>query len=218
MDRTLTDRQLELLNFIRAYSAENGEAPTLMEMAQALGVSDVKGVSQHVARLELKGYIVKTARRHRSIELVSPEDQLNSVPVYGKVAAGLPIDIAAHVERMLTIPDGLFRVMPDFLLMVSGDSMEDIGIYDGDLAGIKRSRTAQHGQIVVAMVDTDEMSREERKECGLNNTGITIKRLAISGNRLQLKSENREKNYAPIIVKPERVRIEGRYVGLLRNA
>ena len=218
MDRNLTDRQLELLNFIRAYSAENEEAPTLMEMAKALGVSDVKGVSQHIARLVLKGYIVKTAHRHRSIELVAPEDQPNSVPVYGKVAAGLPLDIAANIDRMLSIPDDLFRIRPDFLLEVSGDSMVDVGICDGDLAGIKRSRTAQHGQIVVAMVDTDEMSREERKECGLNSSGITLKRLVISGAKIQLKSENRAKNYAPIVVKPERVRIEGRFVGLVRNA
>lgn len=218
MDRNLTDRQLELLNFIRAYSAENGEAPTLVEMAQALRVSDLKGVSQHCERLEQKGYIVKTARRHRSIELVSPEDQPNSLPVYGKVAAGLPIDIAANVERMVSIPDNLFRIKPDFLLEVSGDSMVDVGIHDGDLAGIKRCRTAQHGQIVVAMVDTDEMSRDERKECGLTNNGITLKRLAISGNKLLLKSENREKGYSTLIVRPERVRIEGRYVGLLRNA
>ena len=217
MDRNLTDRQLELLNFIRAYCAENGESPTLLEMAKALRVSDVKGVSQHCERLERKGYIVKTAHRHRSITLVSPEDQPNSVPVYGKVAAGLPIDITANIDRMVTIPDDLFRIRPDFLMQVTGDSMVDIGIHDGDLAGIKRSRTAQHGQIVLATVDTDEMSREERKECGLNTSGITLKRLSISGSRLILKSENKEKNYAPLVVKPERVRIEGRFVGLVRG-
>ena len=185
-------------------------------MADALGLSDVKNIYEHVLRLEQKGCLARKPGKRRSIELLSVED-LGGVPLYGKVAAGLPLDIAANVERMLTIPDGLFRLKPDFLLQVSGDSMVDIGIYDGDLAAIKRCRSAQHGQIVVAMVDADEMSREERRECGLTNTGITLKRLTILGSKLWLKSENREKNYAPLVVRPERVRIEGRFLGLVRG-
>jgi repressor LexA len=130
----------------------------------------------------------------------------------------LPIDITANVDRMVTIPEDLFKTWPDYLLKASGDSMIDAGIFDGDMVAIKKCETARHGQIVVVLVDTDEMSREERKECGLSSSGITIKRLTVSGNKLLLKSENRDKNYAPIIVRPERVRIEGRYVGLVRGS
>ncbi len=212
----LTDKQLKLLNYIRAYCADNGAGPTLREMAECLRVKDLKGIREHLDRLERKGFIARNDQYQRSVVPVPIED-IGAVPVYGKVAAGLPIDIAANVERMVSLPDNLFRIRPDFLMLVAGDSMVDIGIYDGDLAGIKQCRTAQHGQIVLASVDTDEMSREERKECGLNTSGITLKRLAVSGNKLLLKSENREKNYAPLVVRPERVRIEGRYIGLVRS-
>ena len=216
MSKTLTPRQQDVFAFITSYEAKNQFTPTVREIAKALKLASPRSVSDHLRGLEEADAILIRKGKHRGIQILLREEE-KLTPVYGKVAAGLPIDIAANVDRMMKIPDDLFRIRPDFLMQVSGDSMVDIGIYDGDLAGIKRCRTAQSGQIVVAMVDTDEMSREERKECGLNNTGITLMRLAISGNRLQLKSENREKNYAPIIVKPERVRIEGRYVGLVRG-
>ncbi len=196
--------------------AEHEYAPSYEEMRKAMGIRDLKSIHEHIQKLQEKGALIHHKRKHRSIELKSIED-LDDVPVYGKVAAGLPLDIAAEVERMVTIPDGLFRVRPDFLLQVGGDSMEDIGIYEGDLAGIKRTRSVQPGQIVVAMVDVDEMSRDERAECGLSSTGITLKRLAASGSRLLLKSENKAKGYAPLVVKPERVRIEGKFVGLVRG-
>ncbi len=211
-----TPRQQDLLDFIRSYVEEHDEAPSYREMADALGIKDIRGIYEHVLQLEQKGYVSRQHRQRRSIVLL-PTPDADAVPVYGKVAAGLPLDIAAEVERTVTIPDGLFRVRPDFLLQVSGDSMVDIGIYDGDLAGVKRIRSPQHGQIVVAMVDVEEMSRAERAECGLNSTGITLKRLSVSGSKLLLKSENKAKGYMPLVVRPERVRIEGRFVGLVRS-
>lgn len=217
MTKPLSPRQTDLVNFIRGYVAEHDCAPSYQEMLDALGLKDIKNIYEHIQRLEQKGILIRHKRKHRSIEL-RPVDEWDQVPVYGKVAAGLPLDITAEVERMVTIPDDLFRVRPDFLLKVSGDSMIDIGIFDGDMAGIKRCRSANHGQIVVAMVDVDEMSREERAECGLTNTGITLKRLAISGKKLVLKSENKTKGYAPLVVQPNRVRIEGRFVGLVRSS
>ena len=209
-----TKRQQDVLDYIRAYYNEHLCSPTVREITAGLGLANHKGIRQHLQLLEAKGYLEIRHGLPRGI-VVTPQG--NEVPIYGKVAAGLPLDITANVDRMVTVPDGFFRVKPDFLLEISGDSMIDIGIYDGDLAAIKRVKSAQNGQIVVAMVDTDEMSREERKECGLSNTGITLKRLAVLGNKLMLKSENKEKGYAPIIVRPERVRIEGKYVGLVRG-
>ena len=213
-DNAPTKRQQDVLDFIRDYYNENLCSPTVREIASGLGLSNHKGIRQHLSLLEAKGYLEIRHGIPRGIAVIP---QGNEVPLYGKVAAGLPLDITANVDRMVTIPDGLFRIKPDFLLEISGDSMIDIGIYEGDLAAIKRVRSAHSGQVVVAMVNTDEMSREERKECGLNNTGITLKRLAVSGNRLLLKSENREKNYAHLVVRPERVSIEGRFVGLVRG-
>ncbi len=214
--KPLTQRQRELLDFIRGYFTENGMAPSLREMADALGVNDLKGVRQHLERLERAGHITRLYGLRRAVQVVPDSDSPN-IPVYGKVAAGLPLETISNMDRVMSAPEGWFKTRPDFFLEVSGDSMEDAGILDGDLVAVKRIKNAQPGQIVVAMIDTDEMSREERKECGLNNTGITLKRLAISGNKLMLKSENKLKDYAPLVLKSERVRIEGRFVGLLRG-
>lgn len=216
MIKPLTRRQQDVFDYICQYERKHLRMPTFREIAGSLKLASHNSVTEHLKAIEAAGWLTVSRGKHRGIQIVNRQDE-DQIPIYGKVAAGLPIDIAANVERMVTIPDGLFRVMPDFLLTVSGDSMVDIGIYDGDLAGIKRTRSPQSGQIVVAMVDTDEMSREERKECGLSNTGITLKRLVVSGSKLLLKSENREKNYAPLVVRPERVRIEGRFVALVRG-
>ena len=216
MTKVMTPRQKDVYDYLCRYEQRNGRMPSYREIGQGLRLASPRSVSLHLQGLVKAEMIRIQPGKHRAIELLHTNDE-NEVPVYGKVAAGLPLDISANVDRMVSIPDDLFRIRPDFLLEISGDSMIDIGIYEGDLAAIKRVRSAQSGQIVVAMVNTDEMSREEHKECGLSNTGITLKRLSISGNKVLLKSENRERNYAPLVVRPDRVRIEGRFVGLVRG-
>jgi repressor LexA len=198
-----TLRQLQVLEFIRLRLAQSGGAPSLGEIAQALGVH-LNAARKHVQALEAKGLLARAARQARGIRLPAalPEPAL-SLPLVGRVAAGSPILSDGNVEASFNIDPALFRPRPHFLLRVEGDSMIGIGIDDGDLIAVHRTPVAEIGQVVVARLDDE----------------ITVKRLARDEHgQWLLRSENPA--YAPIRVDPalREFAIEGRYVGAIKRA
>jgi len=123
------------------------------------------------------------------------------LPVIGRVAAGVPIDSVAHIEKTVPVRAELFSAKPDYLLRVQGDSMINVGIYDGDLLAVRKSETARDGDIVVARVEGE----------------VTVKRLVSGPAGIQLRAENPA--YAPILIDdPSEFFIEGHAVGVIRTA
>ena len=225
MSLKLTARQQEILNLIKAAVDRTGFPPTRAEIAAALGFKSPNAAEDHLRALARKGAITLTAGASRGIRLVedaevaagspvtttagkSPAsigvslgDSLRQLllPVVGKVAAGSPILATEHIHRELSIDPSLFEQQPDYLLTVKGQSMQNIGIMDGDLLAVKRSPDARNGQIVVARIDDE----------------VTVKRFNRRGRIVELLPENDE--FSPIIVSDENdFAIEGIAVGLIR--
>lgn len=213
MAKPLTHAQQRLLDLVRSYTAKHGMAPTLREMADGLGMSDLKNIREQLERIEAAGYITRLSHLRRGIRLKNTG--LPEVPVYGKISAGQPLDWVSDFDETLTVPPGWFRQTPDFFLRVSGDSMIDEGILHDDLVGLKRTQSPRSGQIVAVHIDTTEMSRAELREAGVLG-GLTLKTLQITRNKVILHSANQARGYAPMTLHPDRVRIEGLYVGLVR--
>lgn len=196
MAEELTDRQQQVLAFIRDYRAAEHTSPTLMEIAQAFGLASPNGVRRHLKALECKGHIRLRPGRSRNIELLHGI----GLPIIGQVAAGSPIEAIENTEKVIEVPQAMFRLRPDYLLRVRGDSMIDAGIHDNDLIAVKKQTTAHPGQIVVARHDDD----------------VTVKELWIDNGDVVLQPANNA--YKPIRIPAEQVVIEGVYAGLVRDA
>ncbi|MBT3046270.1 MAG: transcriptional repressor LexA [gamma proteobacterium symbiont of Ctena orbiculata] len=195
----LTPTQDRTLAFIRRYLKRRGYAPSLIEIAEGIGISSKGTAHRHVQALAEAGVIRLIAGRKRGIELADEEAlSKTSLPLLGRIAAGQPIEAIAGQER-LELND-LFG--PDrYALQVKGDSMIDAGILDGDLAVIERCDTADDGAIVVALIDDQE---------------ATLKRLRrLKSGRIKLIAENPE--IPPMIYAAKRVRIQGVLVCQLRR-
>lgn len=203
---TLTVRQQQILDFIRARIDGDGVPPSLAEIAQAFGFADPSSAQHFVGVLVAKGVLLREPGKRRSLRLAEATASQKAgsalrIPLIGRVAAGRPILAQDHVERTLLLDPDLFRPRADFVLRVQGDSMRDAGILDGDWVAVQRSAEARNGQIVVARLDDE----------------VTLKRLRQSADGVELWSENPA--YAPIRVDPRRhsFAIEGIHVGLIRN-
>jgi repressor LexA len=212
----LTERQQQILDLVRSEIVRTGFPPTRAEIARALGFKSANAAEDHLKALARKGAIELTAGASRGIRLApSPEEAARLgllghaahavaqllIPLVGRVAAGHPILAAEHVEREIGIEPSLFSQTPDYLLRVSGLSMRDAGILDGDLLAVKKSPEARHGQIVVARLGEE----------------VTVKRFSRMGNRIELLPENPD--FAPIIVGPDDdFSLEGIAVGLIRTS
>jgi repressor LexA len=206
MSLRLTSRQSAILAFIRECMEGNGHAPTLEEIGRQLGLAHVSAVSKHLRALEAKGHLTIAPNRPRGIRLkedpetIDPE--LLEVPLIGRIAAGEPLHSEAHVERRVRLSAGLFRLKPDYLVRVVGDSMRDEGILDGDLVGLHATPVARHGQVVAARVGGDR---------------FTIKRLYRKDGVIRLLPNS--PGYRPIDPDPtEEFAVEGLFAGLLRTA
>ena len=204
MSLTLTHRQAAILEAVRQHLAETGTAPTLQEIGAAVGIGHVSAVFKHLEALEKKGYLIRDPSRPRGIRLIearAERDDLLRLPLVGRVAAGQPILNEGETETFLHVDEALFRLRPDYLLRVQGDSMRDDGILDGDLIGVRITPDAYHGQTVVAR---------------LGDEGITVKRLHRTATELRLLP--RSVGHAPIDPDPdEDFAIEGVYCGLIRR-
>ncbi|KFN40981.1 transcriptional repressor LexA [Arenimonas oryziterrae] len=202
---TLTERQREILDFVTAFIERERMAPTLAEIAAAFGFSQARSAQQHLQAIQAKGHLsllegkARGIRVHGKASLRGKRNDLLSLPILGRVAAGVPIGAAADFDGQLRVDRTAFSPMPDYLLKVKGESMRDDGILDGDLVAVQRASDARNGQIVVARLEDE----------------ITIKRLKTDGRKILLLPRNPE--YAPIVVpRGADFAIEGLYCGLVR--
>lgn len=197
----ITERQREVLDFIKNYISSHKYPPTIREISEYFGIS-VKGAYDHVKALERKEYIHSNNNRSRTIEVVGEEEddvpRVVMVPVLGNVAAGQPLFAEENHDGAVAVPQEYVKSgCRHFALNVKGDSMQDAGIIDGDIAVFAQQPTARNGDIVVAMVED----------------AYTLKRFYKEKNRVRLQAENPA--YPPIYT--QNVRILGRLVHLVRT-
>lgn len=203
--KELTTRQNEILNYIKKYIATHGYPPTIREIGMALDVSSPATIHAHLANLEKKGFIRKQETKNRALELLvenefEPKNELIiEVPLLGKITAGSPIEAIEHPDETFALPSYLVPKNKDvFTLNVSGTSMINAGILDGDIVIVERQNTARNGQIVVAMTDENE---------------VTLKTFYKENGFFRLQPEN--DTMEPIIL--DNVTILGIAIGLYRK-
>jgi repressor LexA len=199
----LYKRQRQILDFINQYIQKNGFAPSLTEIASALGVSSLATVHEHLAAMAKKGVIKRFQGAVRGIEIVNPESArlTNGVelPVLGFIAAGSPIEPYTDPHASMAVPPGMLSGKKrSFVLQVKGNSMVEEGILDGDYVVIEQKETANNGDIVVAI---------------LENGFATLKRFFKEATRIRLEPANSQ--MSPIFAK--NVRIQGKVVGVVRR-
>ncbi|WP_374376364.1 transcriptional repressor LexA [Dongia sp.] len=243
----LTRKQRELLQFIQDRLGETGVSPSFDEMKDALGLKSKSGVHRLITGLEERGFIRRLPHRARALEVMRlAEDQVGArpapaaapaapvadnsrrgftpsviqgdftpsipgamvaqsahtvqLPLYGKIAAGTPIEALRDHSNSVDVPAGMLGRGEHYALSVEGDSMIDAGIHDGDTVLIERCENADNGTIVVALVDNNE---------------VTLKRLRRKGDSIALEPAN--PNHKTRIFGPDRVKIQGRLIGLMRQ-
>ena len=197
----LTPRQAEILALRQEYIYDEGYPPTRMEIAEAFGFRSPNAAEEHLRALERKGYIELLQGSSRGIRVLESEMEPEGIPVVGRVAAGEPILAQEHVEDHYPVDPALFHPRAHYLLRVRGMSMKDIGIMDGDLLAVHRTRTAQNGQIVVARLDDE----------------VTVKRFRRRGSIVYLMPENEDFEPIRVDLRQQSLDIEGLGVGILRN-
>lgn len=243
----LTKKQYELLMFINRRLAQDGVSPSFEEMKDALGLKSKSGIHRLISGLEERGFIRRLPHRARALEVMKRPEEMSigeapepvsdvagesltgrsrfsptvirgdfkaalpgapaaaeaeavELPLYGRIAAGTPIAALRDQETTVGVPASLLGSGEHYALEVAGDSMEDAGILDGDTVVIQRCDTADNGAIVVALVD---------------NIEATLKRLRRRGASIALEPAN--KTYETRIFGPDRVKVQGRLVGLIRR-
>lgn len=196
--KKLTNRQSEVLDFIKSFIDIHKYPPTIREIAQNFEIS-VKGAYDHVKALEKKDVISCDTNRSRAIEVCSDDNdnEILSIPILGHVAAGIPLMASENFEGYLSIPSDMLNRGDYFALNVKGDSMINAGILDGDTALIKHKQTAENGEIIVAMIDD----------------AVTLKRFYKEKNRVKLQAENDA--YTPIYT--QNIKILGKLVKIFRD-
>jgi repressor LexA len=195
--RDLTRRQEEIFNLIREWIETTGLPPTRAEIAQHFGFSSPNAAEAHLKVLAKKGVLELLPGASRGIRLPGG----GGLPLVGRVAAGSPILAQENIERHYQLDAAMFSPRADYLLKVSGMSMKDAGILDGDLLAVHRSAEARAGQVVVARIGDE----------------VTVKRFHKRGHIVQLLPENPD--FAPIVVdlKRQELAIEGVAVGVIRS-
>jgi len=195
----LTPRQTEVLAFIKRYIDDTGYPPTRADIAAELGFKSANASEEHLKALARKGAIEMIPGTSRGIKL--PEN--HGIPIVGRVAAGNPILAEEHIEEYCELPATFFNPAADYLLQVRGDSMLEIGILDGDLLAVHRTRNINNGDIIVARIEDE----------------VTVKRFNKGRNKHQVILEPENKDYSPIEVdlRHQEFEIEGLGVGILRH-
>jgi len=225
----LTRKQHELLRFIQVRLEESGISPSFEEMKEALDLKSKSGVHRLISALEERGFIRRLPNRARALEVLrQPEDanpkpaktapatpareattrapavgvpanDVIEIPLHGRIAAGVPIE-ALEGQSSLPVPAALLGSGDHYALEVSGDSMVEAGILDGDFALVKRTNTARDGEIIVALIRGEE---------------ATLKYLRREGGMIRLDPANGA--YEPQIYGPDEVEVQGKLAGLLRR-
>jgi repressor LexA len=196
-------RQSQILDFIRQHIQATGSAPTLRQIADAIGVSSLATVHEHLAALENKKLIKRKTGKTRAIELVDADIGFSQegmeVPILGYIAAGAPIEPYTDPNASIAIPSAFVSGRKrTYVLQVKGESMIEAQIRDGDFVVIEQAEAANNGDIVVALLD---------------NGMATLKRFFKEATRIRLEPANAK--MSPIFVK--NVRIQGKVVGLIRK-
>jgi repressor LexA len=201
----LSKRQEDILAFIKEEVRAKGYPPSVREIGEAVGLASSSTVHGHLARLESKGLIRRDPTKPRAIEILDstptniPTQNVINVPIIGKVTAGLPITAIENVEEYFPLPLSFAPADENvFMLEIMGDSMIEAGILDGDYVVVKQQRTANNGDIVVAMTEEDE---------------ATVKRFFKEKDHFRLQPEN--STLAPIIL--QSVSILGKVIGVYRH-
>lgn len=201
----LTDRQKDILQAIKELIANNGYPPTVREIGQVVNLHSPATIHFHLTKLEEKGYIKKGSSKNRTIEVLVPNEYLQkndgviSVPLLGKVTAGTPIEAIEMPDEFFALPSNLVGNKKEvFTLKVSGESMINVGIYDGDIVIIEKQNTARNGDTVVAMTKDNE---------------VTVKTFYKENGYFRLQPENDTMD--PIIL--DEVTILGKVIGLYRK-
>lgn len=209
----LSPKQLEVLEFIRRFSAERGFPPTRGEIAAGLALKNRQGIDQHLRALQLKGAIELIPGISRGIRLREASAALaaaparnarpsepRGLPLLGRIAAGSPILASGNIEDHVPVDASLFQPRADFVLRVRGDSMKDADILDRDLLVVHRTNEARNGQIVVARIDDE----------------ATVKFFRREGHRVRLEPANPAHRPIEIDLRRQPLAIEGLAVGLIR--
>ena len=184
MARKITKRQQQIYDFIRSYQTEKGYPPSVREMAAAVGLSSPSTVHAHLSALEAHGLIKRDKTKPRALEVFeqegTPDNNLDisqespvpemrgvvSLPLVGRVAAGMPILAEQNIEDTFTIPTEIASDSSSFILEVHGNSMINVGIYNGDYIIVREQPSAMNGDIVVAMIDGSATVKTFYKERG----------------------------------------------------
>ena len=180
MARKITKRQQQIYDFIRAYQQEKGYPPSVREMAAAVGLSSPSTVHAHLSALEDHGLIKRDKTMPRALEVFEqdgtsvktaevramPDRGSVSLPLVGRVAAGMPILAEQNVEDTFTLPTEIVTDSSSFVLEVHGNSMVNVGIYNGDYIVVREQKSAMNGEIVVAMIDGEATVKTFYKEHG----------------------------------------------------
>ena len=197
----LTKRQREILDYLNEFIEDRGYAPSLEEIGRRFGLSSLATVHKHLTNLQDKGFIRRAWNRSRSVELVPTRvgGRALDLPLLGHVAAGTPIEAVVSTETV-TVPEDLVGVRDTYALRVRGNSMIDEQIRDGDYVVVEDRKTAENGEMVIAL---------------LNNAEVTLKMLFRENDSVRLQPANRKME--PIIIRAVDLRIQGVVVGIMRR-
>lgn len=180
MTRKISKRQQQIYDFIRSYQKEKGYPPSVREMAAAVGLSSPSTVHAHLSALEDLGLIKRDATKPRALEVFNSDGSscavteterpasrgTVSLPLVGRVAAGLPILAEQNIEDTFTLPTEIATDSSSFMLEVHGESMINVGIYNGDYIVVREQKSAMNGEIVVALIDGEATVKTFYKERG----------------------------------------------------
>ena len=201
----LTKRQKQVLDFISRFQDDNGYCPSYEEIAHGLELASLATVHKHITNLERKGLLKREQNRSRSIDVLPVRSRVRaklqetaSLPLVGRIAAGRPIEAVENPES-ISLGD-LTKSKEVFVLQVTGSSMQDEAIVDGDYVLVEKTKTARNGEIVVALID---------------NSDATLKRFYLEGDNVRLQPANAAMQ--PIIVPAHNVQVQGRVIGVLRK-
>ncbi len=203
----VSERQQQVLDYIRDTVNQRGYPPSVREIGEAVGLSSPSTVHSHLSALVEAGVLRRDPTKPRAIVVVDESapatayrsDRVRDIPLLGRIAAGTPILAAEDVDEVLPLPVDLVGNDPVFLLEVKGDSMIGAGIFPGDLVAIRSQKDAHDGEIVAALIDGEE---------------ATVKRLRRIDGKVVLESEN--PNYEPMVF-TDGVELIGKVVSVLRR-
>ena len=197
----LTKRQREILDFLSEFIEQNGYAPSLEEVGRRFGLSSLATVHKHLTNLQEKGFIKRAWNRSRSMELVPSRVGTRAIdlPLLGNVAAGAPIEAVVSAETV-SVPEDLVGKADTYALRVRGDSMIDEQIRDGDLVIVEDRKTANDGEMVIALLEGQD---------------VTLKKFYRENGHVRLQPAN--ETIQPLIVDATQIQIQGVVVGVMRR-